>query len=86
MISASEWVVGPDAWAQFVSKHPELGYRAGRWPFHNFLRFHREALQAHDAIRLAKKRFWVAHVDRFCDVAFGCATGVLPIAPTESAA
>lgn len=72
----SEWKVGPEVWAVFVKNHPELGYRPGRWPFHNFLRFHREALLEHDAIRLAKKRFWIGHVDRFRVVAFACATGV----------
>lgn len=73
-----DWKTGPEAWAAFVEAHPELGYRPGRWPFHNFLRFHRQALIDHDAIRLAKKRFWVAHEGRFSTVAFDCATGVCP--------
>lgn len=75
MQDQSDWLVGADAWAAFVRQHPELGYRPGRWPFHNFLRFHRETLIEADAIRLARKRFWIAHRDRFCEVAFECATG-----------
>ena len=77
----TEWKVGPDAWAAFILKHPELGYRPGKWQFHNFLRFHRIALVEQDAIRLAKNRFWIAHLDRFCTVSFACATGAhLPAA------
>lgn len=76
MQSQTEWKVGPSAWADFVDTHPELGYRPGRWQFHNFLRFHREALVACDAIRLAKRRFWIAHNERFPRAAFACATGV----------
>lgn len=71
----TEWKTGPDAWAAFVQRHPELGYRPGRWQFHNFLRFHREALLGRDAIRLAKRRFWIAHVERFAVAAFDLATG-----------
>jgi hypothetical protein len=69
------WKVGPEVWAHFIQLHPELGYRPGKWPFHNFLRFHRDALVAKDAIRLAKKRFWIGHIERFAQVAFDCATG-----------
>jgi hypothetical protein len=71
----TEWKVGPDAWADFVARHPELGFKSGRWPFHNFLRLHRTVLVKRDAIRLAKRRFWIAHVERFCAAAFDCATG-----------
>lgn len=71
-----DWMVGPEAWAVFVDRHPELGFKAGRWPFHNFLRFHRATLVAGDAIRLARKRHWIAHVQRFEQLAFDCATGV----------
>jgi hypothetical protein len=74
MQNHSDWVVGTQAWADFVAHHPELGYRAGKWPFHNFLRFHRDQLLALDAIRLAKRRFWIAHRTRFPAVAFDCAT------------
>lgn len=77
-MQASEWRTGPEAWAVFVERHPELGYRPGKWPFHNFLRFHRTRLIEQDAIRLARKRFWIAHSERFCAVAFECAT-----APTQ---
>lgn len=77
MKKQSDWVVGTDAWAAFVRQHPELGYRPGRWPFHNFLRLHRDQLLKHDAIRFAKRRFWVAHLQRFCATAFDCATGAL---------
>lgn len=75
MQSPTEWKVGADVWADFVDQHPELGFKAGRWPFHNFLRLHRAALVRHDAIRLAKRRFWIAHIERFSEVAFDCATG-----------
>jgi hypothetical protein len=78
MPSHHQWKVGPDAWADFIRHHPELGYRAGNWQFHNFLRFHRQALVAHDAIRLGKKRFWIVHSARFPLIAFECATGKLP--------
>jgi hypothetical protein len=74
----NEWVTGLCAWEQFGQKHPELGYKPGHMNFHNFLRIHRDALRGSDAIRLAKRRFWVAHLDRFCRVAFDCATGVSP--------
>jgi hypothetical protein len=70
----SPWTTGPQAWAVFISRHPELGYRPGHWAFHNFLRASRSQLLAADAIRLAKRRHWIAHVDRFCSVAFECCT------------
>lgn len=72
-----EWVVALEAWEVFVKHHPELGYRVGAWQFHNFLRLYRTTLVQHDAIRLAKNRFWIAHSSRFGAVAFDCATGVL---------
>jgi hypothetical protein len=72
-----EWVTGPDAWHAFIHEHPELGYPPGKWGFHNFLRHYREALMKADAIRLAKRRFWVAHVSRFKAASFECATGKL---------
>lgn len=71
----SQWVVGTNAWAQFASKHEELGYRPGRMNFHNFLRIARAELLKHDAIRRAKNRYWIAHIDRFPAVAFDIATG-----------
>ena len=71
----SEWQTGPQAWGEFVRRHPELGLSPGRWSFHNFLRQHRAALVGCDAIRLAQGRHWVAHVDRFCAAAFDCSTG-----------
>jgi hypothetical protein len=70
-----EWVTGHSAWGAFVHEHPELGYQSGKWPFHNFLRRFRETLIAMDAIRLAKGRFWIAHLSRFKQAAFECATG-----------
>ncbi|WP_284617457.1 hypothetical protein [Aquabacterium humicola] len=72
----TEWTTGLEAWAEFVANHPELGYRRDHWAFHNFLRHFKQALIDHDAIRFAKRRFWVAHRDRFTSVAFACATGV----------
>jgi hypothetical protein len=71
----SEWQTGPQAWDEFVRRHPELGLRPGRWAFHNFLRLHRTSLLTADAIRLAQGRHWVAHIERFCDAAFDCSTG-----------
>ena len=71
----SEWQTGPQAWDELVRRHPELGLRLGRWAFHNFLRLHRTPLLTADAIRLAQGRHWVAHIERFCNVAFDCSTG-----------
>jgi hypothetical protein len=73
-----EWQTGPNAWAEFVRRHPELGYRPGKWPFHNFLRIYKRTLTSNDAIRLAKGRHWIAHTERFCNVAFDACTGRLP--------
>lgn len=78
-IKTNEWITGPDAWLQFINLHPELGYRPGRMNFHNFLRGHRARLIAADAIRLAKRRFWVAHGGRFPVAAFELATGRDPV-------
>lgn len=74
---SSEWRTGPQAWEAFTQQHPELGYRPGRWPFHNFLRIFKGPLLAADAIRIARGRHWVAHGERFARVAFDCATGVV---------
>jgi hypothetical protein len=71
------WLTGPAAWSYFVQQHPELGYKPGRMNLHNFLRYHRRALLDADAIRLAKRKYWIAHRERFCGVAFACATGKL---------
>jgi hypothetical protein len=73
--SSHEWVTGLDAWLAFAQEHPELGYQSGKWGFHNFLRRYRDVLVSIDAIRLAKGRFWVAHLTRFSQGAFNCATG-----------
>ena len=78
LISSSGWQTGPAAWEIFVLRHPELALKPGQWAFHNFLRAHREALRRADAIRLARRRFWVANVERFCEAGFACATGVDP--------
>jgi hypothetical protein len=77
MQSRNEWKTGRDVWLEFVDRYPELGYRPGKWGFHNFLRYFRRTLEQHDAIRLAKRRFWIAHRRRFFEVGFACATGVL---------
>jgi hypothetical protein len=74
-----QWVAALTAWSAFVANHPELGYSPGKWQFHNFLRFYRDRLVQADAIRLAKRRFWVAHLTRFEEAAFDCATGVLAL-------
>ena len=73
----SEWTTAAQAWADFVTLHPELGYRPGHWQFHNFLRHHREPLRGCDAIRLAKGKHWIAHRERFKAAAFDCATGAM---------
>ena len=78
MQSQQIWTTGCVAWQEFTQQHPELGYKPGRNNFNNFLRLHRNTLKQADAIRLAKRQFWIAHKDRFCSVAFDCATGVLP--------
>jgi hypothetical protein len=75
MQTQTGWTTGADAWSAFVERHPELGYKSGRMSFHNFLRNTRSQLLDKDAIRLAKNKFWIAHTDRFCSVAFDCATG-----------
>lgn len=72
------WITGREAWDEFVTRHPELGYRPGKWAFHNFLRYHRNELAKRDAIRLAKRRFWVAHRMRFERASFDLATGGAP--------
>lgn len=78
MQPSSNWIPGVSAWDAFVQHHPELGLRSGKWPFYNFLRFHRRSLLAADAIRFARRRFWIANVERFDEAAFDCATGKLP--------
>lgn len=75
---AEDWATGTRAWNDFVEKNPILGFRPGRWGFHNFLRLHRRALIESDAIRRARNRFWIVHRDRFCAVAFELATGKTP--------
>lgn len=76
MTRNTDWILGADAWEQLVNRHPELGYRPGFWALHNFLRLHRKALIERDAIRKARGRWWIAHVERFPVVAFQCATGI----------
>ena len=78
MEDRNNWQTANRTWAQFTQQHPELGYKPGRNNFNNFLRLHRNTLKQADAIRLAKRQFWIAHKDRVCSVAFDCATGVLP--------
>jgi hypothetical protein len=73
------WVTAAQAWEAFVNEHPELGYRAGKWQFHNFLRLHKAALLESDAIRLAKNKFWIAHLPRFIEVAFDSCTGKIAV-------
>jgi hypothetical protein len=76
MQTNSEWQTGLSAWADFVARHPELGYRPGKYPFHNFLRHFRQELVQGDGLRKARSRHWVAHVERFNRIAFDCATGL----------
>jgi hypothetical protein len=83
MQTNSDWTLGQNAWRTFTQRHPELGYRAGHWGFHNFLRVFKRELVDSDAIRLARNRHWIAHVDQFCRVAFKCAT--LPAMRDQSA-
>lgn len=75
MNDINKWMTAHDAWSLFVTSHPELGYEAGRWQLHNFLRHFRSALESRDAIRKAKGRHWIAHQARFTKAAFDCATG-----------
>ena len=75
MEASHSWTTGHQAWRTFTHMHPELGYRDGPQQFYNFLRNNRPALLNCDAIRRAKGRFWVAHQDRFCTLAFELATG-----------
>jgi len=77
-LPTSEWLTGTQAWDQFVASHPELGLKSGSWAFHNFLRIHRQALIDTDAIRKARKRFWIANPKRFFPLAFDFLTGHLP--------
>lgn len=72
----TDWTTGYEAWQKFTERHPELGYKPGRMNFHNFLRFHRNVLVGVDALRIAKRKFWIAHVERFCAAAFDCATSL----------
>jgi hypothetical protein len=81
--TSHDWVAALAAWSRFVEEHPELGYRPGKWQFHNFLRLHKAALVDCDAIRLAKRRFWVAHLSRFIAAAFDAATGFPPSVSAE---
>jgi hypothetical protein len=74
--TTTDWILGHDAWDRFAQRHPELGLKSGPWPFHNFLRIHRQALVACDAIRKARGRWWIAHSARFPAAAFDCATGM----------
>ena len=75
MQPSHSWTTGHQAWKKFTQMHPELGYRDGQQQFHNFLRNNRTALVNYDALRRAKGRFWVAHEERFCTLAFELATG-----------
>jgi hypothetical protein len=70
-----QWTCAISRWAAFVHDHPELGYKSGRTALYNFLRLYKQVLSANDAIRKAKNRFWIAHSERFEQVAFDCATG-----------
>lgn len=70
-----QWTTGHQAWKKFTSVHPELGYGDGVQQFYNFLRTNREELVRRDAMRRAKSRSWIAHQQRFAQVAFELATG-----------
>lgn len=76
MQSHNEWVLASEAWTIFTQQHPELSLKASFWQFHNFLRLHRVSLLSRDAIRKARGRWWIAHVERFPSAAFDCATGL----------
>jgi hypothetical protein len=83
-----QWQKADQVWEAFTRRHPELSLPSGRWGFHNFLRTHRQALIKADALRLARNRFWLGHMDRFARAAFECATGREPepmasMAPVE---
>lgn len=74
MSTDHQWTTAHNAWRLFTKEHPELAYRDGAQQFYNFLRYHRDALVARDAIRRAKRRFWIAHTERFSEAAFELAT------------
>lgn len=73
-MTISEWLVATSAWKEFVKCHPELGYSDRKWAFHNFMRNAKSKLIRHDAVRIAKNRYWIAHRERFMTVAFDIAT------------
>ena len=70
-----EWASLESVWHDFVSANPVLDMRPDPWALTNFLRSTREKLVDADAIRKAKGRFWIAHVERFPAVAFALITG-----------
>jgi hypothetical protein len=70
----NEWTTVHEAWTNFNTTNPALGYTDGIWQVHNFLRLFRAELMACDAIRKARGRHWIAHRDRFPAAAFECAT------------
>jgi hypothetical protein len=78
MQSNHRWITAHEAWKHFTLVHPELAYRNGAQQFYNFLRYHKDALVSRDALRRAKGRFWIAHIDRFTEAAFELATGGQP--------
>lgn len=80
----SQWLTGTQAWNTFVEHHPELGLKPGKWAWHNFLRHHRQTLMDADVIRRARNRFWIAHPQRLCPLAFDCVTGRGPGVDQES--
>lgn len=75
--ATSEWVVAEEGWRNFCAKHPELDLRPTLWAFHNFLRATREQLVAADALRKAKGKHWIVHVERFDKAAFDLLTGAV---------
>ncbi|NBW13974.1 MAG: hypothetical protein EBR82_38820 [Caulobacteraceae bacterium] len=70
MDGVSEWGVAHEVWQQFAKHHQELRVKSNAYAFHNFLRRAKAPLVAADAIRIANGKHWIAHRERFNQVAF----------------
>lgn len=72
---SDQWLIAEQAWRHFAQANPILDLRPSKWAFNNFLRTARPALLKADAIRKAKSKHWIAHLERFPKVAFDILTG-----------
>ncbi len=76
--SSADWGVGSQIWDEFTAEYQLFKLRQGHWAFHNFLRNYKKPLVEVDAIRLAKRKYWIAHRQRFKDASFALLTGKHP--------